>query len=193
MTDTGELRTERLVLQPLNMSDHAALFAHWTAPKVRQFLFDGYRLSAAEITETIINSQRDFAYSGYGIWALRAAARHASVDSALLGTPLLGTAGLRRLVETDPGGEIEIVYSLEPRTWGQGYAAEAGEAVLDYAFGVIGLPRVIAEIDEGNGASAGVAARLRMRPYETVPGLLGPMTHYAVSKEEWRIGSGSRR
>ena len=55
MTDTGELRTERLVLQPLNMSDHAALFAHWTAPKVRQFLFDGYRLSAAEITETIIN------------------------------------------------------------------------------------------------------------------------------------------
>jgi RimJ/RimL family protein N-acetyltransferase len=181
VSDTGELRTDRLVLQPLNMSDHAALLAHWTAPQVREFLFDGYVLSAAEITETIMASQRTFAYVGYGIWALRAAARHASVDSRLLGTPLLGTAGLRRLVEDDEDSEIEIVYSLDPSSWGHGYAAEAAEAVLRYAFDSVGLERVIAEIDEGNTASVALAEKLGMRPYETVPGQLGPMTHYMIS------------
>jgi len=95
--------------------------------------------------------------------------------------PAAGHRRLRRLAEDDEDSEIEIVYSLDPASWGHGYAAEAAEAVLGYAFGVVGLDRVIAEIDEGNTASAALAERLGMRPYETVPGQLGPMTHYVLS------------
>jgi RimJ/RimL family protein N-acetyltransferase len=50
--------------------------------------------------------------------------------------------------------------------------------VLDYALGVLGLPEVLAEIDAGNQASAAVVARLGMRPFDVVPGVLGPMTRY---------------
>lgn len=189
MSDTRELRTGRLALQPLNMSDHAVLLTHWTGPLVRRFLFDGYVLSASEVTETIVTSQRSFALAGFGLWALRPAARHAILDSSMLGTALLGTAGLRPLDDSEDA-EIEIVYSLEPDRWGHGYAAEAAVAILDYAFEVLGLGRVLAEIDRDNAASEAVARRLGMRPVETPADPLGPLTQVAVERDGWL---GSRR
>jgi [ribosomal protein S5]-alanine N-acetyltransferase len=59
------LTTRRLVLRPVTVRDHAALLAHWTAPDVRRFLFDGVMPSPAEITSAIEDSARDFAAAGY--------------------------------------------------------------------------------------------------------------------------------
>ncbi len=53
--------------------------------------------------------------------------------------------------------DVEILYSLEPDHWGQGLAAEASRAVLDYAFGVVGVHRITAEIDMANTSSAEIA------------------------------------
>jgi [ribosomal protein S5]-alanine N-acetyltransferase len=87
---------------------------------------------------------------------------------------LVGTAGLRPL--DDLG--LEIFYSLAPAWWGKGYATEAARAVLEYALGPLGLPEVLAEVDEGNTASIAVIERLGMTRFDVVPGLLGPMTRY---------------
>ncbi len=57
---------------------------------------------------------------------------------------------------------------------GEGYATEAGRAVLDHALGLLGLPEVLAEVDEGNAASIAVIERLGMAEFDVVPGLLGP-------------------
>jgi RimJ/RimL family protein N-acetyltransferase len=179
MSDTGELRTERLVLQPLNMSDLGALRAHWTSPLVRQYFFDGQKISSGLVAEIIQASQRDFAYAGFGMWAVRPIARHAAIDSALLGTRLLGTVGLRRLTD----GEVEIIYSLEPAEWGHGTAAEAAEAVLSYAFEAVGLSRVVAEIDAGSRSAQTVAGRLGMRLEP------GDPARYAITRDEW-LGPG---
>jgi RimJ/RimL family protein N-acetyltransferase len=158
------LTTERLVLRPVTTGDHAVLLAHWTAPDVREFLFDGEILSPATISQVIDDSERDFAAAGYGLWLVFE--REASA--------LAGTAGLRPLEDLG----IEILYSLAAQARGKGYATEAAGAVLDYALGVLGLPEVLAEIDAGNQASAAVVARLGMRPFDVVPGVLGPMTRY---------------
>jgi len=158
------LSTERLALRPVTADDHPALLAHWTAPDVRRFLFDGAALSAAEVTETIEESIRDFAASGYGIWLIELGSR----------AGLVGTAGLRPLEESS----LEIFYSLAPGAWGHGYATEAARAVVEYGFGPLGLPEVLAEVDEGNAASVAVVRRLGMTPYAVVPGVLGPMTRY---------------
>ncbi len=107
---------------------------------------------------------RDFAAHGHGLWVLR----------VRTGTVLAGTAGLRDL----DGEGLEVVYSLAPSAWGRGYATEAARAVVEYALNDLGLPQVLAEVDEGNTASAAVVRRLGMTPYETVPGLLGPMVRY---------------
>ena len=158
------LHTKRLVLRPVTADDHAVLLAHWAAPDVRRFLFDGAMLSAAEITEAIEDSTRDFGRAGYGLWLIH------EKD----GTALVGTTGLRPLADIG----LEIFYSLASGSWGKGYATEAARTVLDHALGPLGLPEVLAEIDEGNTASIAVIERLGMTPFDVVPGLLGPMTRY---------------
>lgn len=50
--------------------------------------------------------------------------------------------------------------------------------MVEYALGPLGLPEVLAKVDEGNAASAAVIRRLGMTPFEVVPGLLGAMTRY---------------
>jgi [ribosomal protein S5]-alanine N-acetyltransferase len=157
-------RTERLTLRPVTAGDHAVLLAHWTAPDVRRFLFDGATLSAAEITEAIQDGVRDFGRAGYGIWLVHEGD----------GTDLIGTAGLRPLEDLG----LEIFYSLAPASWGKGYATEAARAVLDHVLGPVGLLEVLAEVDEGNAASIAVIERLGMTPFDVVPGLLGPMIRY---------------
>lgn len=158
------LATERLVLRPVTADDYAVLLAHWAAPDVRRFLFDGVALSAAEITEAIEDSTRDFAAAGYGLWLIHQKGRE----------DLVGTAGLRPLEDLG----LEIFYSLAPASWGKGYATEAARAVLEHALGPLGLPEVVAEVDEGNSASIAVIERLGMTRFDVVPGLLGPMTRY---------------
>ena len=109
-------------------------------------------------------AQRDFGRAGYGLWLL-----YEKDDAGLI-----GTAGLRPL---DHLG-LEIFYSLAPGSWGNGYATEAARAVLDHALGSLGLPEVLAEVDEGNTASIAVIERLGMTEFDVVPGLLGPMVRY---------------
>jgi RimJ/RimL family protein N-acetyltransferase len=173
------LTTERLTLRPVAAADAGRLLAHWTDPDVRRFLFDGVVLSPAQVAGEIAVSARSFAESGYGLWII----------SITEGADLIGTAGLRQLEET-PGSAAwqppaeqaaeypEVVYSLAPGAWGKGYATEAARAVVDYALGPLGLPAVLAEVDEGNTASIAIIERLGMRPYTTVPGELGPMIRY---------------
>ena len=162
------LCTERLVLRPVTGNDHPALLAHWTLPDVRRFLFDGAPLSSAEVAETIEESIGDFAAHGYGIWLIELGSGPSP------GPGLGGTAGLRPLEESG----LEIFYSLAPGAWGHGYATEAARAVVEYGFGPLALPEVLAEVDEGNAASVAVVKRLGMTPYAVVPGVLGPMTRY---------------
>ena len=156
------LLTERLVLRPVRPGDLDDLLEHWTTPQVRRFLFDGAVMTREETAATIAASERDFATTGYGVWLVHDA------------DGMAGTAGLRPL--DDLG--LEIVYSLTPHTWGRGYATEAARAVVEHALTTLGLPHVLAEVDEGNTASAAVIERLGMTPFETVPGLLGPMVRY---------------
>ena len=158
------LHTERLILRPVTADDHATLLAHWAAPDVRRFLFDGAMPSAAEVTKAIEDSTRDFGRAVYGLWRIH------EEDGADLG----GTTGLRPLEDIG----LEIFYSLAPGSWGRGYATEAARAVLDHALGPLGLREVLAEVDEGNTASIAVIERLGMIPFGVVPGLLGPMTRY---------------
>jgi ribosomal-protein-alanine N-acetyltransferase len=73
---------------------------------------------------------------------------------------------------------LEIFYSLAPGSWGHGYATEAARAVVEHALGPLGLPEVLAEVDEGNAASVAVVKRIGMAAFAAVPGMLGPMTRY---------------
>lgn len=59
-----------------------------------------------------------------------------------------------------PNGRAEIGYLLGRAHWGAGYMQEAAAALVDYAFGTVGLRRLEAEIDPRNGASARLLERV---------------------------------
>ncbi|WP_019633740.1 GNAT family N-acetyltransferase [Actinomadura atramentaria] len=161
------LRTPRLELAPVSMSDRRRLVAHWTGPAVRAHLFGDRNVSGAEITEIIAASERGFALHGYGLWTVRPAG----------GGPLVGMAGLRRSGADE--AEAEIVYSLEPDRWGRGLAAEAAGALLGYAFAATGLRRVTAEVDAPGTVPARVAEGLGMRRHRHDP---DGSVHYAAER-----------
>lgn len=59
--------------------------------------------------------------------------------------------------------EFGLFYAISPSYQRQGYASEAAQALVDYAFQYLDLKRVIATTDFDNHASMGVMRKLGMR------------------------------
>ncbi|MEA2555117.1 MAG: hypothetical protein QOI60_448, partial [Actinomycetota bacterium] len=53
-------------------------------------------------------------------------------------------------------------YLLARPYWGRGFATEAGLAIVDHAFGTLGLSRLICLFEPDNIASANVARKIGM-------------------------------
>jgi RimJ/RimL family protein N-acetyltransferase len=87
---------------------------------------------------------------GYGMWVVEERA----------GGGLLGRVGLWN-PEGHPG--LEIGWHIARNAWGRGYATEAGRAAMDWAWDVLGAPRLISLIHPDNAASRRVAERLGER------------------------------
>jgi RimJ/RimL family protein N-acetyltransferase len=109
---------------------------------------------------------------------------------------LLGFCGLK--LADAPGGEAiaglhEIGWRLREDCWGQGYAKEAAIGTLDFAFGRLGVPVVVAITVPGNTPSWGLMERLALRRrhdldyWDTRFGEeLNPTIVYDMEAETWR-------
>ena len=73
---------------------------------------------------------------------------------------LVGDLGFRI---SEDGKQGEVGYTLAREHWGKGYATEAVSRLLDHTFGVLGLHRVCAVVDQENAPSAAVLERLGLR------------------------------
>lgn len=94
--------------------------------------------------------------SGMGYWSIIA-------STGFVGWILLTPLDLHGL-------EIEIGWRLIRAAWGHGYATEAARPVLDHALHMLGLQRVIADIDPENTASVNIACKLGLVPDGSAPG-----------------------
>ena len=56
--------------------------------------------------------------------------------------------------------EPEVGWTIHRKFWRQGYGYEAGRACIDYAFNILGWPRVVHTIDKENIASITLARKL---------------------------------
>jgi ribosomal-protein-alanine N-acetyltransferase len=59
--------------------------------------------------------------------------------------------------------EAALYYALSPAYWGQGYATEAAQALIDYALRELHLKRIVATTSHDNVRSMGVMERVGMR------------------------------
>jgi RimJ/RimL family protein N-acetyltransferase len=86
----------------------------------------------------------------------------------------------------------ELGYVIDPVHQGNGYATEAGRAMLAIAFDGLGLHRVIGRIDARNPASGAVLRRLGMRQEaylvqnEWFKGEWSDEIDFAILEQEWR-------
>ena len=88
-------------------------------------------------------------------WALGFAVVHRESGS------VIGSAGFKG--EPDADGAVEIAYGIVPGFEGRGYATEAADALVAYAFGSGLVRRVVAHTLPQSGASARVLTRLGFR------------------------------
>lgn len=101
----------------------------------------------------------------------------------------IGECTINRVVDGYLG---ELGYLFLREYWGKGYAAEAAQAVLDYAAGKLRLGRMCACIDAANTRSVRLAERLGFERIAFLPeadfgGRVADMYYYAAS---CRGGSG---
>jgi len=144
--------TERLLLRGWKPGDRAEYDRHINMPAVARFV--GGVQTAEELDaafERLEGYQRDH---GHTFWALERKS-----DGALL-----GFCGLKRANVPDAAvdGEVEIGWRLREDAWGQGYAREAAEASLDWAWANLDCVRVVAFTIPANEASWGLMERLGM-------------------------------
>jgi [ribosomal protein S5]-alanine N-acetyltransferase len=76
--------------------------------------------------------------------------------------------GMCGLLRRDTLPAVDLGFAFLPRHRGQGYAREAAAAVLEHAFGTLGVDRILAIVSFGNTRSEIVLGKLGFRPAGTV-------------------------
>ncbi len=80
-------------------------------------------------------------------------------------------------------GEGVLAFYLARPYWGQGLAAETGQAFLRFGFDQLGLTRIIATVHTEHNASVRVLEKLKLRRVETQTG--GRHYLYEITRQEW--------
>lgn len=144
------IETERLILRGWEERDRAPFHAMGQDDRVMATL--GPLLWRDETDALIDRMQGILAANGYTFWAIERRA-----DGAFL-----GFCGLKPGAEETPiEGEVEIGWRLAFEHWGQGYAREAAQASLDWAW-TNGIDSVAAITTPVNVRSWGLMERLGM-------------------------------
>lgn len=182
MTPALPMQTERLVLRDWREGDGVEFARVTNTPAVMRWL--GGVLAAEKMTAAVARYSRWQAEHGHSFWIVERRGDQA----------MLGFCGLK--LADSPGnpllGALEIGWRLREDAWGQGYAAEAAAASLDYAFDRLASDRVIAVTVPANRPSWTLMQRLGMwhlpeLDYEDARfgPELNPAIIYAVTRDEW--------
>jgi ribosomal-protein-alanine N-acetyltransferase len=148
-TPSVVLETVRLRLRHFLADDLDGLASILTDAETMQYYARPF--TREETTQWIEQNLQRYADDGFGLFA---------VVSKETGEFLGDCGPVRRLV--DGRDEVEIGWQVKRSRWRQGIASEAGAACRDYAFGPLGLDRVISLIRPENIPSRGVAEKIGM-------------------------------
>ena len=147
-----ELRTPRLLLRQWKESDFDAWAEMNADARVRQYF--PRPLTTEDARGEFERISGGIKQRGWGMWAVE-------VPSVV---PFIGFVGLNPPMFPAPWQPgVEIGWRLAQRAWGKGYATEAAEASLYFAFEHLQLPAVLALSVTTNTPSHAVMARIGMQ------------------------------
>jgi RimJ/RimL family protein N-acetyltransferase len=165
------LETERLILRHFLLDDLDSLFALYCDPDVSQYIPDAPRTyeETREELEWFMNGHPK--HPELGLWATM----HKEKGE------FIGRCGLLPWT-IDGKDEVEVAYLISKAYWRQGLGTEAAQAILDYGFEKLHLPRLICLVDEDNLASIKVAENIGMTFEKEGKDEMGSFLLYSINK-----------
>ncbi len=176
------LVTARLVLRQIGEDDLDRHMALLNTPAVMEHL--GGVQPRTVIAAKHAASRASFAAEGFGFMIMEERATG----------ELVGHCGMKRVdhPRAPNPGDPEIGWLVREDRWRRGYAHEAMRAVVDWAFGTIRVPHLVALTDAANAASWALMEKLGMvrRPDldftdPAMPPEADPLIQYALSGARW--------
>lgn len=173
------LETKNLILRPLKMSDLDDLYEYANDPDVYKHGMWRPYPSREDCAEDLEDLVKQYDTDKFWWWALECKADN----------KMIGRCDLTDVVPRV--GRAEMGYALNKNYWGKGYATEAIQAVLKYAFETMNLNRVAATVLTDNAASIHLLEKVGMQREGTlrqdtkIRGYLEDLHLYAILKSEW--------
>lgn len=146
------LETPRLILREVTANDFDDIHDYATDPEVVRYMFWGP--NTRRVTRSVLagwlRDQRRWPRA-----VVNMAAQH-KADGRMIGA-------VRFAIVDPPRLTCDFGYSFNRAYWNQGFATEAAGALIDLAFGRLGMRRVFATCDARNIGSWRVMEKLGMR------------------------------
>jgi ribosomal-protein-alanine N-acetyltransferase len=165
------LTTERLLIRPFVDDDVDELYRLVYADHKVRDAWSGYRETVEQFRMRFRAAKVWHAEDGFGFRALEL--KH---DRALIG--LMGLQkyepgedtsfivfadGISGVGQNPRRIEVELTYALGRFYWNQGYATEAGRAIIGEGFGKLGVARIVNAVDPRNNNTINLMKRLSFR------------------------------
>ncbi|WP_420579773.1 GNAT family N-acetyltransferase [Reichenbachiella sp.] len=148
-----QLTTQRLQLCPITKDDSEWFYILNIDPQVRKYLWDD-EVIPLSLSNDIINESIDcFKLKKWGLWKIL------TQDETIV-----GYCGLWNFFE-EP--QPQLLYVIDPNYHGNGYAREASQAIIKYAFETLQYDYLIASMDNLNSPSIHVCESLGLNEVES--------------------------
>ncbi len=146
-----ELRTERLILKKMTVTDSSSLFKIWSDPEVTKFMninnFNDEE-QAAQMIELLDKLSQENKAIRYSIYHLES-------------EQIIGSCGYNLL--DFENSKAEIGYELGKEYWRNGFATEVILKLLDYAFNNLHFNRIEAKVEPANTNSIKLLEKLNFQ------------------------------
>ncbi|PMD68188.1 GNAT family N-acetyltransferase [Companilactobacillus nuruki] len=172
-----QIKTDRLIIRPIQTQDHDDLQKILLDPEVVRYT--RYRNIQTPDNYDLIfrNHFLDTPYT-FGI--------ETKEDHKFIG-----------FYEFHPENDTGILtYALSQNTWGKGYVAEVGTAMMTYGFEVLGFNRIEAHYASLNPRSGRVMKKMGMHDLGSISSSVSPHTDkvrevmaYELTKENWFLNN----
>lgn len=162
--------TDRLILRLLDEKDIDDIFAMRSDPEVMRFIRAPQNRVETVNWLNLVSSRWKSDHIGF------CAIVEKQTDK------FIGWCGLWRLKETS---ELEIGYAIAKNAWGKGFATEAAQVFLRYAFEQLKPDKIVAVAEPENASSRRVMEKLGMKFVRLGEFYNRELVQYAISRESW--------
>jgi RimJ/RimL family protein N-acetyltransferase len=178
--NTMKITTQRLILREYEQDDWPAVLAYQSDPRYLRFYPWTGRTpeEAREFVGMFLNQQAEQPRRKFQL-AVTLKSNH----------KLIGNCGIR--MKTPDSHQGDIGYEFSPNYWGQGYATESVQAMVNFGFTQLGLHRIWSWCIADNRGSARVLEKLgmqleaRLQENESFKGRYWDTLVYGLLEPEW--------